>query len=338
MVQRFMAAKSKKTAQLSLILNVPLVFFLMSLCIFSGLILYSNFFYCDPLKSKEIKGPNELVGHFVVKHLNMIPGMSGLFLASLLCGSLSSLSSLLNSQVSIIWNDFFKSLNFFKKFDEKRSLLINKLLVIVFGVLGTGFAFFISTFGGSIIQINLSLNGALVAPILGLFILGSFFKFTNSIGAICGTVAGFAVGLWISLGTYFKKPIYQKLPVTTEYCNLSNLSSFYVYENFYKQKMILENELNSSYIDKSGRALNLQGFDTIYSLSYQWYTAFGLVVTILVGLVSSCFVNCAIRNRKEVNDDFVISDLGSIFRRKIVKSDKEIENIEENVKFNNEND
>jgi Na+/proline symporter len=87
MVQRFLSAKSKKTAQVSLILNTPLLFLIISLCCFIGLILYANFFKCDPLTDNSITNPNQLVTFYVIKNLKDIPGFSGLFLGSLFCGN-----------------------------------------------------------------------------------------------------------------------------------------------------------------------------------------------------------------------------------------------------------
>ncbi len=41
MVQRFSAAKNVKVAQFAMLLNVPGIFFLVSLCCFTGLVLYA---------------------------------------------------------------------------------------------------------------------------------------------------------------------------------------------------------------------------------------------------------------------------------------------------------
>ena len=72
-------------------LNYKSILILTSLCCFVGLVLYANNYTCDPLTSPidKVSNPNQLVGYFVIKHLNMIPGVAGLFLGSLFCGSLS---------------------------------------------------------------------------------------------------------------------------------------------------------------------------------------------------------------------------------------------------------
>lgn len=73
-LQRFQATKTKKLAQKALLLNVPGVFIMLSLCSFVGLVLYANFAACDPLTAKQITNPNQLVGFFVANNLKNIPG------------------------------------------------------------------------------------------------------------------------------------------------------------------------------------------------------------------------------------------------------------------------
>ena len=184
MVQRFSAAKSKKTAQIALLLNIPGVMALVSLCCFSGLVLYANFSDCDPLTDENsgVESSNQLLTHFVLKKFNEIPCILGLFMASIFCASLSSLSSALNSLSACLWRDFFSKLSFFKRNSEKHSLAITKCLVIVCGLVCTGMGFLISNLGTNLIQISSTINGALQAPIIGIFFLSCMFPFTNILG------------------------------------------------------------------------------------------------------------------------------------------------------------
>jgi SSS family transporter len=294
MIQRFLAAKTKKIAQRALLLNSPGIFVLVSLCCFVGLCLYANLFGCDPLThtdpSKRIRNPNQLVGYFVINNLNEIPGMAGFFLASIFCGSLSSLSSYLNSQAAIIWQDFFKVFQYFRDFEDAKSLRMNKLIVLACGIVSTGFAFLISSIGSNLNQISISLNGALNAPILGLFLLGMFFSMTNSVGVIMGAAAGLAAGLWLSIGAYVVKPIYPKLDTSTELCP--------------NQTILVFNNKNLT------MANDLTGLDKFYSLSYMWYMPFGVLVTLIVGLIFSIFTG-GLKNRQQLEEkkSFIYYDL-----------------------------
>ena len=242
-----------------------------------GLVLYANNYKCDPLTSPydKLKNPNQLVGFFVTKHLNKLPGVAGLFLGALFCGSLSSVSSSLNSQAAILWADFLKIQPYFRNFTDSKSLRANKLIVLVCGVISTALSFLISTAGGNLIQISSSLNGALNAPIIGLFLMGILFKFTNKHGAIAGSIFGLITSLWVSLGAFVVRPYYPKLCVSNQYCNLTETIHFV--QNF---------TCNSAF--RTDNPTSDLGFQRFYSMSYMWYTTFGIINTLIIGAIISC--------------------------------------------------
>lgn len=80
-------------------------------------------------------------------------GFQGLFLGSLFCGSLSSLSSCLNSQACLIWTDLLKPHELFRKFNDKKALKTNQIIVVICGIISTCLSFLISMIGNS--RINL---------------------------------------------------------------------------------------------------------------------------------------------------------------------------------------
>jgi SSS family transporter len=272
MIQRFQASKSKQIARRALVLNSPGIFLIVSLCCLVGLGLYANFAHCDPLShpdaARRIWNPNQLVGYFVVGHLGGVPGAAGLFLASIFCGSLSSVSSYVNSQAAIIWHDLLRPRAPFAAFDDALSLRTNKLLVVACGLAATALAFAVSTVGGNLVQISTSLNGAFNSPIMGLFLLGMLFSVTTPRGVIAGTVAGFAAALWLSAATYVTSPIYPMLAVAVDGCEPGR-------------------EFTPAPNRTGVLASELTGFSRLYSLSYMWFMPFGTAVTVLVGLAAS---------------------------------------------------
>lgn len=219
--------------------------------------------------------------------------MVGLFLASIFCGSLSSVSSYLNSQAAIIWHDILLPHDYFKKFSDLQSLTINKLLVLACGVIGTCLAFAISVIGGSLVQISTSLNGAFNSPIMGLFLLGMLFSMTTPRGVVVGTVVGFVASLWLSLGAYTVRPVYPMLELSTTACSLSNSSGF----------STLPPRIQTGVL-----ATELAGFSKFYSLSYMLFMPFGISVTILVGLIAS-LIDGGWRKRSKRQREFIYFDL-----------------------------
>lgn len=156
-------------------------------------------------------------------------------------------------------------------------------------------AFIIASFGTNLAHISTSLNGAIVAPILGLFALGCLFPSTNSMGAIFGCLVGFLFGIWISFGAFIVKPNYSKLSVSTEFCNFSLNSNF-------NRTFTLRNEL--------------KGFRKVYSISYMWYTPLGTLMTILIGLIVSYFTGGV---KHKVDESLILYNL---FSFKNVKKEK----------------
>lgn len=164
MIQRYQAAKSKKTAQTALLLNIPGIIFLISLCCFSGLVLYANYSTCDPLSdtiNSGINNPNQLLPYFVMEKFYNVPFVPGLFLASIFCASLSSVSSGLTSMSACIWRDYLMRFDKFKRFNDYQSSITTKVIVLICGSICTGFGFLISILGSNLLQISSTINGAL---------------------------------------------------------------------------------------------------------------------------------------------------------------------------------
>jgi sodium-coupled monocarboxylate transporter 8/12 len=150
-VQRFMAAKNLKTAKQAFLFNIPGVFLYITLCSFTGLVLYANYSQCDPLSAPHItnvKNPNQLVIFFVTDKMGSLRGFTGLFVASILSGSLSSVSSILNSMSAIIWADFLSQIKYFKRFDDRKSTMVLKAIVILGGLISTSLAILVSNLKG----------------------------------------------------------------------------------------------------------------------------------------------------------------------------------------------
>ena len=257
MIQRFFASKNKNTAQNALIFHMPLIFVFYSLVCFAGLVLYANFFACDPISSKKIANSNQLMGYFVSKNLDDYPGVAGLFLGALFCASFSSISSALSSLSSIIWQDFCMLMPFFQNISDSKSVYTTILLVFVCGVVSTVFALLLALIQGNLIVLSSSLQGAFAAPILGVFILGCFFKFTNEFGVIVATVFGFLAGSWLSIGANIIKPTYPQLLQITEYCNQTdNLTTKEIYESYFEETIIEVNKLNSTIFNHFNQSFN----------------------------------------------------------------------------------
>ncbi|XP_033758358.1 sodium-coupled monocarboxylate transporter 1-like [Pecten maximus] len=137
-----------RTYMLSAVLSVVMRL-LVSLC---GAITFAYYFNkrCDPLVSKQLDNPNQLLPSLVLDIFRDTPCLPGLFMAALFCASLSTISSVLSGMMSIFWEDIVKP--FIKPVSDRRGICINQISGLAFGIIIIGVAFFVSTIEGPIIQ------------------------------------------------------------------------------------------------------------------------------------------------------------------------------------------
>ncbi|KAL1425393.1 hypothetical protein MTO96_019189 [Rhipicephalus appendiculatus] len=67
-------------------------------------------------------------------------------------------------------------------------------------------------------QSALSILGIVGGPLVGVYSLGIFVPFANSIGAVTSLVAGVATLSWISVGAYLRRPFHWRPPVSVDGC------------------------------------------------------------------------------------------------------------------------
>src|SRR5689334_317286 len=76
-----------------------------------------------------------------------LPGLPGLFLACLFSGTLSTISSGMNSMAAVLWEDFLK-VKYGGKISDQQAAFVNKVAVTVFGFASTALAFGAEYLGG----------------------------------------------------------------------------------------------------------------------------------------------------------------------------------------------
>jgi sodium-coupled monocarboxylate transporter 8/12 len=200
-VQRLMTVKSLKGAQQALWWSWPILLLLSITTSFSGLVIYYYYKNCDPLLAKRITNADQMMPIYIVDVLGHIPGISGLFVAGVFSATLSTVSSCLNSLAAVTLEDYFKPIYrcIAKKemqVDESRSAVPTKIIAGIYGFVCIGTAFLAEKFGG-ILQISLTIFGAVGGPLLALFTLGMSFLVPNEYGSVIGLFSGVLISLWI---------------------------------------------------------------------------------------------------------------------------------------------
>ena len=81
---------------------------------------------------------------------------------------------------------------------------LSKVFCAVLGAIIMALTWVASQLGG-VLSAALALFGAIGGPLLGLFILGIFVPFANSVGAIVGVLSGLGLSLWMTVGAHIYK-------------------------------------------------------------------------------------------------------------------------------------
>ncbi|KAL9963406.1 hypothetical protein ACROYT_G026916 [Oculina patagonica] len=307
-VQRFLSVRSNKEAKRAVWINLPLSIFAVSLCALCGCVIYAFYADCDPISDKRIKKGDQILPYFVMHVLGSLYGVPGLFMACLFSGTLSTVSSGLNSLAAVVLEDFIKPFCRSRQMQltEMRATLYSKLLALGFGALTIGLSF-LATKLGAILQTFYSVFGVVGGPVVGAFCLGMFTRRAHSRGVYIGLLLGFAIGLWIGVGAKVYPPPVTKAPVSTEGC---------------KADVPFRNStINST---SAPPPKEYEGL-VLYRISWLWYSFVCFTVTYFTGLVVSvlwpgdhegakvdsrllfklgyCLPDCALKSSQEEHDE-----------------------------------
>lgn len=172
MVQRYMSLPSIKEAQKALIYNIIGVVIMVSMCLFSGLIIYAKYFDCDPLTTGLVTAKDQLLPLLVMENMSHVPGFAGLFIVGIFSASLSSLSTALNSAAAVVLEDFWKP-NTKKELSERKTAFIMRSTVLILGTVSVLLVAVVERMGG-VLQLAMTVTAASFGPLFGLFFSGFF--------------------------------------------------------------------------------------------------------------------------------------------------------------------
>ncbi|CAF3708173.1 unnamed protein product [Rotaria sp. Silwood1] len=172
--QRYMCVKDVKAAQRVAWANYTMHALMQMLYVCVGCLIYAKYSQCDPLRAKLISRPDQLYPLFVIETFGRFPGLTGLFISSILSATLSTFSSGVNSIATVILEDVYKRLSNNQSISNKCQVIASKVLSVIIGCLTIFLAFVVSYMKSNIITIFYQIFGAFAAPILGVYLLGLF--------------------------------------------------------------------------------------------------------------------------------------------------------------------
>ncbi|XP_046371526.2 sodium-coupled monocarboxylate transporter 1-like [Haliotis rufescens] len=291
-MQRVFSLPTARQAQMAYAINIfSHSTYTLTMC-FMGLVAYA--FYtvnmCDPLKGGYIKNKNQLLPYFIMEIFQDIPGMPGLFLATLLSASLSTFSSILNGLATNTVEDLLQPL--FDKYSttEEVKLLVAKTSVFFFGCISVGLSFLAHSFPGTVIQAAVALVGACAGPLVGIFFLSAMVPWANKLGAASGVLLSLVLNAWITIGgvLYGRRPV-PLPPVPGNSCMVLDVNRTGTNMQVFKMEDISSTADYSSTIAWTTieSSTTTSGDNPLYNISYLYYGLMGWFVAFVVGLVVS---------------------------------------------------
>lgn len=281
MVQRYLSLPTKKKAQGSvLIFTVGMAVFL-SVCCYTGLLVYAFYEKCDPMKAGLVERTDQILPLYVMQTIGQYPGLPGLFIAGVFGAALSSLSVVLNSTALVIYEDIIKG-TFRCHVPEKASKWVVKGCIVLLGGVSLALVFVIEKLG-NVLQVATTLTSISAACTFGMFSLGMLIPWSNNFGAIAGTICGYALSAWIAFGTSAAsasgKLSSHTLSVSTDGC-----------------------PANITIVPDVPEPDDSDVFP-LYRLSYMWLTMIGFLTVMVVGTLTSLVTGP--RNLRTIDPDLI---------------------------------
>jgi len=186
-VQRLLAARSKRQSQAALLSSGVVILGQFALFLLMGAALFV--YYREFPPAQPFSRPDAIYPTFVVTALPAI--LSGLLTAAILAAGMANLSAALNALSSSSVMDFYKP--FLRPgADERHYLRVSRLLTVVWGAVLIAIAMAASRLHESVLELALTIASVPYGSMLGIFLLGALTRRTTPRGALVGALAGLA--------------------------------------------------------------------------------------------------------------------------------------------------
>jgi len=313
-VQRFLSNKTISRANWSLTFTSIIMTIVMMLFFITGYVMYGKYYDCDPYLNGRVTSRDQYVPLFAVETLSFVRGFAGIYIAGVLCASLSTLSSVLNALSAVTLTDYIKP--FCPSLSDAKEKTLSKVLVTAYGVACIGFVALAANMGG-VVRAVFIIGGASAGPIFSLFSLGVLFPWTNELGAMIGFLTSLGLGLWAAIGSLLSVSHIPTSPLSVAGCNISSvISNFTDWTSMtFSTSQYTSNILNSTDIYPSEAAI--MAFNPVpefflYTLSPLWYGMMTGLVGITVGIVASILLG--VQDPEKIDPRLISPPIEKLYR------------------------
>ncbi|XP_011150897.1 sodium-coupled monocarboxylate transporter 1 [Harpegnathos saltator] len=287
MVQRYLAVPTEKDAKLNIVISSLAIVTIQLIAIFVGLVIFAMYHNCDPMLTKAIKYPDQILSYYVMDVAGHLSGLPGLFVAALLSSGLAVLSTNLNTISGTIFEDFIRP--YLSNNMKKEHIILNimKGISVICGVLAVSLVLLVEKLG-TIFQIGISMRSVTDGPLLGFFVLGTMVPWANAKGAMVGGCFSLVFMLWLVGGAEWytingrlKQP---SLPTSMDGCPYP-----------LNKTMSIATTMNPVETDPDEPMV-------LFQISFLYFALIGATIVVVIGTVASYFFGM---NLKAVNPDHI---------------------------------
>nr|XP_022901374.1 sodium-coupled monocarboxylate transporter 2-like [Onthophagus taurus] len=295
-IQKMLSLKNFSDIKRAYLFTILSWILLLTLGTLIGLMLLARYVMCDPLITKQISKPDQLMPYAILNISRTHPGLLGVYVAGIVSCGLSTLSANLNSLSATIFNDFLRNC-LPQPIIRKHEMLILKLIVLLAGVTCTVLTYVVEHLG-NVLPLLVNLLALTGSPIVGLFFAGLFFPSVNSKGALIGGISSLLILSWLIISTFWYKISnrveYPTLPTFITSCNISEIAN-----------------ISTTSTDKIFN--NDPTVPIMYQISHYYYNPIGALTVIIISILISYLTK---KKNHYVKDDY-LSPLVLYFRKKI---------------------
>jgi Na+/proline symporter len=183
LVQRLLAARSRRDAQVGIVLSGVIVFAQFVLFLIIGAMLYT---YYQRVGAPVLGRTDEILPRFVIDHLS--GGTAGFIVAAIVA---AALSPSLNAMAATTVNDFYRQ---YVRPDagDAQLLRVARRATIAWGVVQIAVAFASQWMARSVLDAGLSVLSLATGPVLGAFLVGVFTRSVGDRAMVIGMTTGIA--------------------------------------------------------------------------------------------------------------------------------------------------
>ena len=298
MIQRYLCCDSVKTAKNVVYYSIVGLWVILILAGTTGFVTYAFFMFCDPIDQGYVSKVDQTVPYLAMEILKDYPGLLGLYAAGVYAGSLSTVSSGLNSISAVVlvhWLgptlDKAEDGTVWRFLSQFPRSTIAKYLVWVSAVIILIVSFFAPLLGPQVLIAAWSSIGTLGGPVMALFIVGFLLPYADDVSAFWGYIAGnsFAIFAWYGHIFINGPKTYELNPLKREtcLCGVTNTSSLFdsANHNYTLSDSVIDSYPcldNLQYMDPLDQDIPKRTFmEGIWHMSYWYCGCFGFFVTLI---------------------------------------------------------